>query len=476
MTPAAQEESKLLLQPKDVPDRDPRPESLVTHPTTSDSILILVAMIQALGYLALVIVRWRFLELGGRHGQPGHVHLPTYRFLMPVAQSFTWSYAFVLCMLAAFTRHIVKPSRVRRMLIVFAIFTLINSLLRTRTSFRSFMRNNDGEQDHDISPEMKNRLVAEFSLAVLNTFLCTVFAWVIGTTSKGPAVTYEGKTISQEFNTSFLRWITFDWMNGIMWDGYERALELELLPALTDQMRARPMYKIFARTRRDIWINFVFGVVSSIFSFGMPYFLKLLLNWIEQRDGPKEIAYLYVFGMLFCDVIKSLTFEQNLYYGRRVDVRLKAMISAEVYAKSLRRKDMTGIVPVVLTRKGVRSDTGMITNLMAVDANRVSALAASIFFLYTCPLEIFIGVFMLYNVLGWSAFVGLAVMLVTAPAHHLAAKKYARIQEQLMETRDRRVGLVSEMLLGIRMIKFFGWEKNVQKKIMGKYSHYGKSP
>lgn len=200
----------------------------------------------------------------------------------------------------------------------------------------------------------------------------------------------------------------------------------------------------------------------------MPYFLNRLLIYIETKDGPREIAYLYVFGMLFCDVVKSLTFEQNLYYGRRVDVRLRAMLSAEVYAKSLRRKDMTGIVPVAFTRKGVRSDTGMITNLMAVDANRVSAFGSSIFFLYTCPLEIIIGVTMLYNVLGVSAFIGMAVMLVTAPAHHYAAKKYSRIQEQLMETRDRRVGLVSEMLQGIRMIKFFAWEKNIQKKIMGK--------
>ncbi|KAG0346517.1 hypothetical protein BG004_001533 [Podila humilis] len=476
------DDADLLLQPKDLPDRDLRPDSFVNHPTNSDSILTLAALLQALGFLALVMVRWKFLELGGNHGQPGHIHLPSYRFIMPVAQSIAWSYAFVLCMVAAFTRHIVRPSRIRRMLIVFAAFTLTNSLLRTRTGYRCFMN-----QDEALTPQQRNRVVAEFVFAIINTCLCFVFAWVVTATRKGPAVLYEGKIISEEFNSSFLRWITFDWMNGIMWGGYERALELEILPALTDQMRARPMYKIFARTRnslphdvkpsilwriyftnrRDIWINFVFGVLSSVFSFGMPYFLQHLLNHIAQKEKGKsnEVAYLYVFGILICDVIKSLTFEQNLYYGRRVDVRLRAMLSAEVYAKSLRRKDMTGIIPIT-TGKGARSDTGMITNLMAIDANRVSAFGASAFFLYTCPLEIIIGVTMLYNVLGVSAFIGLAVMLVAAPAHHLAAKKYAKVQEQLMETRDRRVGLVSEMLQGIRMIKFFAWERNVQKKIM----------
>jgi ABC-type multidrug transport system fused ATPase/permease subunit len=170
--------------------------------------------------------------------------------------------------------------------------------------------------------------------------------------------------------------------------------------------------------------------------------------------------------MLVSDVLKSITFGQNLYYGRRVDVRLRAMLSAEVYSKALRRKDMTGIVSEC-TKKGARSDTGMITNLMAVDANRISSMGSSFFFLYTAPIEIALGVVMLYSLLGASSLVGLGVMLLTSPAHQFAANKYSKIQESLMETRDRRVGLMSELLQGIRMIKFFAWEKKIHKKIMG---------
>ncbi|KAG0291146.1 hypothetical protein BGZ98_003124, partial [Dissophora globulifera] len=408
---------------------------------------------------------------------------------MPVAQSVAWSYAFVLCILAAFTRHIVRPSRIRRMLIVFALFTFINSMLRTRTSFRNYMSHeNDEDSDAPLDPDyeqaLHSRVVAEFWLAVVNAVLSTIFAFVTLTTSKGPDVYFEGRKVSTEINASFFRWITYNWMNDLMWDGYERALEIGILPSMTDQMRARPLYRIFARTRlyvqgkhqpsllwrmyitnrRDIWINFVFGVVSSILAFGMPYYLQKLLEFIE-KPGPKELAYIYVFGMLFSDILRSLTFGQNLYYGRRVDIRLRAMLSSEVYAKSLRRKDMTGIVGE-RTNKGTRSDTGMITNLMAVDAYRIASLGSSIFFIYTCPIEIAIAVVMLYRVLGMSSFVGLGVMLITFPIHHFAAKKYAKLQDQLMETRDRRVGLMSELLQGIRMIKFFAWENNIQRKIM----------
>lgn len=205
----------------------------------------------------------------------------------------------------------------------------------------------------------------------------------------------------------------------------------------------------------------------------MPYFMDKLLSYMEEYHddkviikSPKEMAYLYVVGMLVSDILKSVTFGQNLYYGRRVDVRLRAMLSAEVYSKALRRKDMTGIISES-TKKGARSDTGMITNLMAVDANRISSMGSSFFFLYTGPIEIALGVVMLYGLLGPSSLVGLGVMFLTSPAHHFAARKYSKIQESLMETRDRRVGLMSELLQGIRMIKFFAWEKKIQKKIMG---------
>ncbi|KAF9175702.1 hypothetical protein BGX21_007199 [Mortierella sp. AD011] len=402
---------------------------------------------------------------------------------MPVVQSMTWSYVFVLCILAGFTRHIVKPSRIRRMLIVFATVTFISSLIRLRSNIRCY----DSEDDTggDRTPAMRQRVVAELTVAIVNAILCTIFAVTVFVTRKGANVFYEGRKISPEINTSFFGWITFDWMNSLLWDGRARALELDFLPSLTEQMRARPMYRIFARTRlyfqkkrqpslvwriyitnrRDIWINFGFGVVSSIAGFGVPFFISKLLTYIERPEGPKEVAYFYVFGMLISDITKSLTFGQNLYYGRRVDVRLRAMLGAEVYAKALRRKDMSGIV-TERTKKGARSDTGMIVNLMAVDANCIAGIGSSVYFLYTCPIEIAIALVMLYDVLGPSSLVGVAVMLLSFPLHHYAARKYSKIQEQMMEARDRRVGLMSELLHGIRMIKFFTWENNIRKKIM----------
>ena len=79
------------------------------------------------------------------------------------------------------------------------------------------------------------------------------------------------------------------------------------------------MWRIYTSNSRDIWINVVFGIVSSVAAFGMPYFMDKLLTYMEEnRDpevidkSPKEMAYLYVVGMLVSDILKSVTFGQNL--------------------------------------------------------------------------------------------------------------------------------------------------------------------
>lgn len=130
---------------------------------------------------------------------------------------------------------------------MFSMFTFMNSLIRTRSAFR--YRNYLDTDPEGTTPEMRHRMQAELGLAIINMVLASLFLYVITTTSKGPDVYFEGKKVSTEVNASFLRWITYNWMNDLLWEGYERALELEFLPSLTDQMRARPMYRVFARTR-----------------------------------------------------------------------------------------------------------------------------------------------------------------------------------------------------------------------------------
>jgi ABC-type multidrug transport system fused ATPase/permease subunit len=177
--------------------------------------------------------------------------------------------------------------------------------------------------------------------------------------------------------------------------------------------------------------------------------------------------------------------------GSSVQVRIKAMLNIEIYRKSLRRLD-TAVASGHkkddgedgTTKDGddddkkkkddekdgddedVSSSTGTQINLMTTDSNRVSEFSTWWFSVLAAPTELSIGIYFLYKLLGVSCFLGLLVMVVTLPANHYNAKLFAKSQDKLMEARDKRVGLMNEVLQGIRQIKFFAWEKNWEERVM----------
>lgn len=61
------------------------------------------------------------------------------------------------------------------------------------------------------------------------------------------------------------------------------------------------------------------------------------------------------------------------------------------------------------------------------------------------PIEIAIGTIFLYQLLGVSAFVGLAMTCLFLPLNHLAGKIVVGAQDNLMKARDERVSLMNEV-------------------------------
>lgn len=61
--------------------------------------------------------------------------------------------------------------------------------------------------------------------------------------------------------------------------------------------------------------------------------------------------------------------------------------------------------------------------------------------------------------LGWSALVGFTCMLITFPIPTLLYLRYAKLQQNVLKRTDERLGVVSELLNSIRVVKYFGWER-----------------
>ncbi|KAI8342171.1 P-loop containing nucleoside triphosphate hydrolase protein [Chlamydoabsidia padenii] len=299
-----------------------------------------------------------------------------------------------------------------------------------------------------------------------------------------PVITDTGRVLSGESWASLYSQFMFSWVNVMMKLGYKRTIndrDLIELPAanrtknvLSEYRRNKQstMWRSLAYTFRwPLLVQVIYSLVWSVVLFGPALCLNKIVKYIETPDTTEPVltAFIYVFGLFITSAIQSLALQQALYIGRTLGIRIQAIVIGEVYGKSLRRRDTSSSNDKSTekdTGKEDDSEAGDINNLLSVDAQKVGEMTAYIFFAYAYPLQIAICIAALYRLLGYAAFYGVLVMIITQPVTYWIGRKFEGYQKTLMGATDRRIKLVNELLGAIRIVKFFAWEKQLKSRVL----------
>ncbi|KAL5521010.1 hypothetical protein ACEPAG_8932 [Sanghuangporus baumii] len=351
--------------------------------------------------------------------------------------------------------------------------------------------------DHDVYDDPMPRRSVLLGLIANLVVTTGLVALVLSRPLNDPNILKEsvGKNVSPEDFTTLWGWVSFSWVNPLVKKGTNETLKEEDVWDLSITMQARPVFrkfstldqkrsllwKIWAANSRDIVLDFV-GTFASVFcNYLGPYFLKRIIDAIDT-GLPSTISRAYLFAVLMfaSQVLKAQADLQHLWYNRRAGVRIRSQLMSAIYDKALKRKDLSGIVNKQEKekkdgdekrdgKKGKKkedksdepkagADIGKIVNLMAGDSQRIAMTVGSMYFIYGAPLEIFIASVFLYQLLGLSAFSGFAALLLVWPFNNFLARRAIRIQKGVLTARDKRMGVVNELLGALKFIKFFAWE------------------
>lgn len=235
--------------------------------------------------------------------------------------------------------------------------------------------------------------------------------------------------------------------------------------------------------KRDLAIQSTWAIFYSLFTFAPTLLLRVILQYVQSpEDMPKNVAWLFVVLLFVAPIISATGNGQALYTGRRICIRLRAVIIGEVYAKALRRKAAAGAdralgkkekkkvdgkMPADTDSKedededeGEQANVGAIINLMAVDSFKVAEVCSYLHFLIAgVPVQVMIAVTLLYQILGWSSIAGIGVMVLLLPINYFISSQFSKIQQAIMTTTDKRIHTTNEVLQNIRIIKYFAWEE-----------------
>ncbi|XP_042325797.1 ATP-binding cassette sub-family C member 9 isoform X2 [Sceloporus undulatus] len=193
--------------------------------------------------------------------------------------------------------------------------------------------------------------------------------------------------------------------------------------------------------------------VSGLFNGTVSYSTTLSKNptdpYLTSSDFLKTNYVLAV--LLFLALILQRTFLQASYYVTiETGINLRGALLAMIYNKIL-RLSTSNLSMGEMT-------LGQINNLVAIETNQL------MWFLFLCPnlwampVQIIMGVILLYNLLGQSALVGAAVIVLLAPIQYFIATKLAEAQKSTLDYSTERLKKTNEILKGIKLLKLYAWE------------------
>ncbi|KAG5421468.1 YBT1 [Candida metapsilosis] len=290
--------------------------------------------------------------------------------------------------------------------------------------------------------------------------------------------------------SSIASFISYSWLDKMIWQACKNPLKLDDIWGLREDDYAlyvlkgfeaskstfKFTWKIFSHFKYLFAIQAFWAIVESMLVFGPSVLLKKVLEYVAEPESiSANLAWTFVFMMPIVKILDSISSGCSLFLGRRVCVRMRAVIIGEVYAKALRRKitvTETTSESSSIDDKKLSSDEdsvdekeskstaelGAIINLMAIDAFKVSEICGYLHYFVGAILMIIFCTVLLYNLLGWSALVGSLAIVILLPVNYQFAKWLGSLQKQMLGVTDKRIQKLNETFQSIRIIKFFAWE------------------
>ncbi|XP_050964335.1 ATP-binding cassette sub-family C member 9 isoform X3 [Labeo rohita] len=289
---------------------------------------------------------------------------------------------------------------------------------------------------------------------------------------------------------------TYWWMNPLIIGAHKRPIELKkigklpiAMRALTNYMRLKDSYEEQRQKTEDpekspsIWksmyrafggpilLSSTFRYMADLLGFAGPLCISGIVDHLDNsteidRTNKTVNMTLGVYFMsstellkntsvlavlLFLALVLQRTFLQASYYVTiETGINLRGALLAMIYNKILRLSTSNMSMGEMTL--------GQINNLVAIETNQL------MWFLFLCPnlwampVQIIMGVILLYHLLGNSALIGAGVILLLAPVQYLIATKLADTQKSTLDYSTDRLKTTTEILKGIKLLKLYAWE------------------
>jgi ABC-type multidrug transport system fused ATPase/permease subunit len=189
----------------------------------------------------------------------------------------------------------------------------------------------------------------------------------------------------------------------------------------------------------------------------MPLLIRGLIGIVE--DNPHvpimRSGLPYAISIFATSALNGLANHRHRHLSTRAGMSMRSAIVNAIYVRSIY------LSPV--GRAGLTS--GEVSNLMAVDAQKLYEVAQEGHLIWALPLSIALVGYFLVDIIGPSALSGIAVLVGFVPIIERVTAAMMRIRSRRVKYADERVELVSSMLRGMRVTKLNNREDGYLRRV-----------
>ncbi|KAF7760155.1 hypothetical protein Agabi119p4_10831 [Agaricus bisporus var. burnettii] len=215
-----------------------------------------------------------------------------------------------------------------------------------------------------------------------------------------------------------------------------------------------------------IWLAGTLKLLSDTLKTTTPLLSKVLLTWLADsyiwvRATEQERAALglkqphgigYGVGLAFAlfamQEVSSLMNNHYMQISFTNGLLIRTGVIGGIFRKALR---LSG-------RARSEHGVGKITTMISADATRLDRFTGFAHNLWVAPIQVAIGIGLLLGNIGYSALVGLGVLVLAFPLQIGLVKIMFSQRKKAVGVTDLRIRLTTEVLQGIRLIKLYAWE------------------
>jgi len=210
----------------------------------------------------------------------------------------------------------------------------------------------------------------------------------------------------------------------------------------------------------QIVLAIIYQIFASLLAFVPVLILNDLVVYFEayESETPQETMvnpWVEVVALGIVPLLVSLLQTRHNAIMAHLGIFVRTAVSTLLYRKAL----------TVSAAGRAMTSTGQVVNMMSNDTMQLQRFLQFAGFTIIAPFQIIISLVLIYKQVGNATWVGIAYMILLMPINIWVMAVVGKMRRKVIKHSDSRVKMMNEILTGIRIIKFYAWERPFGKEV-----------